>query len=147
MINVHYPKEVLEPMRIMIVGCGRVGSELALSLESQGHSITVVDTNNDALKQVPPEFKGQAICADVLSEGTLRRIGIESIDAVALVTNSDSVNAVAGEIIKSVYKIPHVVVRNYDPHLNKVHESFGHTVIRSASWEIKAISDMIATFK
>jgi trk system potassium uptake protein TrkA len=132
-------------MRIMIVGCGRVGSELALNLEKQGHTITVVDTNNDALKQFPPEFKGQAIYADVLSEGTLRRIGIEGTDAVALVTNSDAVNAVAGHIIKTVYKIPHVVVRNYSPQLHSMHESFGHTISSSASWEVKEISEMFST--
>ncbi len=124
-------------MSIMIVGCGRVGSELAQRFDKRGEQVTVVDTNADALKSLPSDFRGQVIEADILAEGVLKSLGIEDVTAIALVTNNDLVNTVGGHIAKTVFKIPSVVVRTYNPHCAHIPDIFGLTSVASASWDVE----------
>ena len=102
-------------MFIIVVGCGRVGSELAYGLYQRGHQVTIIDHVGASFEHLPPDYRGRTIEAEVLTEDVLQRRGHRAGDGLAAVTNSDPVNAVVGHVARTVYDVPNVVVRNYDP--------------------------------
>jgi trk system potassium uptake protein TrkA len=130
-------------MHAIVVGCGRVGAELAYRLYSRGHQVTVVDQAAEAFGNLPADFRGRTVEGEVLNQDVLRRAGIGQADGLAAVTNSDALNAVLGHVACVVYQIPNVVVRNYDPQHRSLHESFGLQVVSSASWGAQRIEEML----
>ena len=120
-------------MNIIVIGCGRVGAEVAYGLYRKGHKVTVIDQDAAAFRNLPEDFRGLTMRGDVLSQDVLLRAGIESAQALAAATPSDSVNTVLGHIARVVYKVPNVVVRNYDPRKRTLHEAFGLQVISPVS--------------
>ena len=130
-------------MNFFVIGCGRVGSELALRLYKHDHKVVVIDINRDALNGLDPEFRGRIIEGDVLAEQMLERAGIAEADGLATVTNSDTLNAVVGHIARTLYKVPIVVTRNYDPVMLPVLEAFGCNVVSSTSWGAQRIQELM----
>jgi trk system potassium uptake protein TrkA len=130
-------------MKVIVVGCGRVGSQLAYRLFQKGHQVTVIDEVAMAFDNLPPDFRGRTVEGEVLSQGVLRRAGMEQADGLAAVTNSDSVNAVVARVARTAYHIPNVVVRNYDPSWRPLHEAFGLQVVSSASWGAQRIEELL----
>ncbi len=130
-------------MNYFVIGCGRVGSELAFRLYKNGHTVVVVDQNRDALNNLPPEFRGRIIEGDVLGEKMLERAGIAEADGLATVTNSDALNAVVGHIAYTIYKVPIVIARNYDPTMLSVLRAFSLNVVSSTNWGAKRIQEML----
>jgi trk system potassium uptake protein TrkA len=130
-------------MNFFVIGCGRVGSELAFRLYKNGHKVVVIDKNREALNGLSSEFRGRTIEGDVLVEQMLERAGISEADGLAAVTNSDTLNAVVAHIAHVVYKVPIVVARNYDPAMLPVLEAFGHQVVSSTSWGAQRIQELL----
>jgi trk system potassium uptake protein TrkA len=130
-------------MKVIVVGCGRVGSQLAYRLFQRGHQVTVIDHVALAFDNLPPDFRGRTVEGEVLSQGALRRAGIEQADGLAAVTNSDSLNAVVAYLARTTYDIPNVVVRNYDPRWQPLQEAFGLQVISSASWGAHRLEELL----
>jgi trk system potassium uptake protein TrkA len=130
-------------MNIIVVGCGRVGTELAYRLYQTGHRVTVVDRVDTAFNNLPPDFRGRTVEGEVLNQDLLRRAGIERADALAAVTNSDTLNAVAAHVACTVYHIPRVIVRNYDPGQRPLQEAFGLQVVSSASWGAQRVEELL----
>lgn len=130
-------------MNFFVIGCGRVGSELAFRLYKNGHKVVVIDKNREALNGLPPEFRGRIIEGDVLAEQMLERAGIAEADGLAIVTNSDTLNAVVGRMAGAIYKVPIVVTRNYDPVMLPVLEAFGCNVVSSTSWGAQRIQELL----
>jgi trk system potassium uptake protein len=102
-------------MRIIILGCGRLGVHLARRLDREGHDVTVIDRNSDSFARLGTEFRGTMIVGTGIDEEILRRAGIEQADAFIAVSNGDNTNAMAAEIAKLVFKVPRVIARLYDP--------------------------------
>ncbi|MBI4788284.1 MAG: TrkA family potassium uptake protein [Chloroflexi bacterium] len=111
-------------MRIVILGCGRLGAHLARQLDHEGHSVAVIDRNGEAFARLGSDFRGTMILGTGIDQDILRRAGIEQADAFVAVTNGDNTNAMASEIVKLVFKVPKVVARLYDP----VREDTYHTL-------------------
>jgi trk system potassium uptake protein TrkA len=130
-------------MNFFVVGCGRVGSELAFRLFKNGHKVVVIDKSREALNGLSPEFRGRTIEGDVLVEGMLERAGIAETDGLASVTNSDTLNAVVAHIAHAIYKVPIIVARNYDPTMLPVLEAFGLQVVSSTSWGAQRIQELL----
>lgn len=130
-------------MNFFVIGCGRVGSELAFRLNKQGHQVVVIDFNREALNNLSPEFRGRTIEGDVLTEQMLERAGIAEADGLATVTNSDTLNTVVAHIARTIYKVPIVVARNYDPVMLPVLEAFGLNVVSSTSWGAQRIQELM----
>jgi trk system potassium uptake protein TrkA len=130
-------------MRALIVGCGRLGAELAYRLFQRGHSVSIIDLDEQAFTKLPSDFKGRFSEGSALNRDVLHRAGIEGCDAVAVVTNSDSLNAVVGHLARSMYSVPNVVVRNYDPRYRGLQEIFDLQVISSLSWGAQRIEEMM----
>ena len=131
------------PQQIIIVGCGRVGGELALSVFRKGHSVAVVDVNPRAFDRLGPEFRGRTVQGDGFAEDVLKRAGIETADAVAAVTTSDSVNIVVARVARDIYHIRHVVARVYNPRRAPIYEKLGLQTIASSSWGAQRIEQLI----
>ena len=130
-------------MNFFVIGCGRVGSELAFRLYKNGHQVVVIDNNREALNTLDPEFRGRTIEGDVLSEQMLERAGIAEADGLATVTNSDTLNAVVGHMARTIYNVPIIVTRNYDPVMLPVLEAFGCNVVSSTSWGAQRIQELM----
>jgi trk system potassium uptake protein TrkA len=129
--------------QIIIVGCGRVGTELALSTFQKGHLVTVVDSNPDAFERLGPGFRGRTVQGDGFNQDTLKRAGIETADAFAAVTASDSVNIVAARVARDLFHIRHVVARVYNPRRTPIYEKLGLQTIASSSWAAQRIEQLI----
>jgi trk system potassium uptake protein len=130
-------------MNIIVVGCGRVGSELAMRLFQRGHKVTVIDSRPATFQNLHPDFRGRTTEGEALNQDVLRRAGIEEAHGVAAVTSSDSLNAVVAHIARTVYNISNVVVRNYDPAWRSLHEAFDLQVVGSTSWGAQRIEELL----
>ena len=102
-------------MKVVIMGCGRVGAQLASLLDQEGHSVTALDIDAYSFRRLPPDFKGTAILGNGLDEDDLRRAGIEDADAFVAVTQGDNRNVMAAQIAQKIFNIKKVVCRIYDP--------------------------------
>ncbi len=131
-------------MFVIVVGCGRVGSELAFGLFQAGHQVAVIDEVGTSFENLHPDYRGRTIEGEVLSEEVLKRSGIETADGLAAVTNSDSVNAVVGHVARTVYEVPNVVVRNYNPRWLPMHHAFGLQVVSSTGWGAQRIEELLS---
>lgn len=131
-------------MFAIVVGCGRVGSELAYRLYEGGHQVAVVDQVGTSFEHLSPNYRGRTIEGEVLSQEVLKRAGIEEAAGLAAVTNSDPVNAVVGHVARTVFHVPSVVVRNYDPRWLPMHEAFGLQVVSSTAWGAQRIEEMLS---
>ena len=132
-------------MEIIVVGCGRLGSALAYRLFNGGHKVAIIDSVQATFHMIPPDFSGRIYEGDALSQDVLVRAGIETADAVAVVTNSDAINAVVGHVARTVYNIPNVIVRNYDPKCRLLYELLGLQVISSTSWGAQRIEELLTS--
>jgi trk system potassium uptake protein TrkA len=130
-------------MNVIVVGCGRVGSTLAYQLFRAGHQVTVVDQSAEAFYNLSPDFYGRMVEGDVLSRDVLHRAGIEQAEGLAMVTSSDAVNATVAHVARTLYSVPHVVARNFDPRWRSVHEAFGLQVVSSSSWAAQRMEELL----
>lgn len=130
-------------MNIIVVGCGRIGSELAYNLYKRGHKVVVLDREADAFKNLPADFRGRTLAGEVLSKELLLRAGIETADALAAVTPVDSVNAVVAHAAKIVWGVKNIVVRDYEPTKRGLHETFGYQVVSPSVWGAQRIEEML----
>jgi trk system potassium uptake protein TrkA len=130
-------------VQFIIVGCGRVGSELAMALHRKAHQVTVIDHVGSSFEHLHPDYRGRTIEAEALHEDVLRRAGVEQADGLAAVTNLDAVNAVVAYLARRVYGVPNVVARNYDPRFLPLHEAFGLQAISSTAWGAQRIEEML----
>ena len=130
-------------MKYIVVGCGRAGAELAKRLWERGHEVSVIDHQPKAFDNLGAEFQGRTVEGEVLNQHVLKRAGIEGADGLAAVTNSDSLNAVVAHAAKSLFRVPHVVARNYDPRRRRLFEAFGLQVVSSTGWGAQRLEEML----
>jgi len=102
-------------MNIMIVGCGKVGSNLAMTLSAQGHEVAVVDRDKNNMQRLSDDFSGIFINGVPIDQDVLRSAGIETCDAVAAVTENDNVNIMVSQLAREIFKVKRVIARVYDP--------------------------------
>jgi trk system potassium uptake protein len=112
-------------MRVVILGSGRVGSTLALMLDSEGHDVSIVDMDRSAFRRLGEDFRGRAIFGIGISADVLREAGIEKADAFLAVTNGDNTNIMAAQVAKTIFKVPRVMARIYDPLRAEVYREVG----------------------
>ncbi|MDW7982820.1 MAG: TrkA family potassium uptake protein [Thermomicrobium sp.] len=116
-------------MRIVIVGCGRVGATLATDFAREGHHVSVVDQRQTAFRRLPQEFRGQLVLGTGIDEDVLRNAGIQQADVFIAVTENDNTNIMAAQIAQVIYRVPKVILRIYDPDRAEIYRELGLTVI------------------
>ena len=107
------------------MGCGRVGAYLAGLLDSDGHSVTILDREAHSFRKLPPTFKGTALVGNGLDQETLKRAAIEKADVFVAVTQGDNRNVMASQIAKHIFNVPKVVCRIYDPLRHEMYSTLG----------------------
>ena len=112
-------------MNIVIMGCGRVGAQLASLLDKEGHTVTVLDRDADSLRRLPDNFNGTALLGNGIDEAVLKRAGIEQADAFVAVTQGDNRNVMAAQIAKHIFNVPRVLCRIYDPLRQELYSALG----------------------
>ena len=130
-------------MRVVIVGCGRVGAELALRMHRAGHDVMVIDAAAASFQNLSPDYRGKTLQGNVLSRDVLERAGVPGADGFAAVTNSDTVNAVSAHLARTEFRVPNVVVRNYAAGWLPLHEAFGFPVVSSTTWGAQRIEALL----
>ena len=130
-------------MRVIIAGCGRVGSELATNLERLGHSVAVVDKNAKAFKRLKSDFKGDRVVGFVFDRDILEGAGIKEADAFASVTSGDNSNIVSARMAKDHYRLPQVVARIYDPRRAQIYQRLGIETVATVRWTTDQILRML----
>jgi trk system potassium uptake protein len=131
-------------MNFIVVGCGRFGSELAYHLFQNGHQVVVVDNNQQSLNRLHSDFRGRTVIGDTLSADTLSRAGADKAEGIAVVTNSDALNAVIGHTVRVHYpNVKQVVVRNYDPAMRDMLEAFGLQMVSSTAWGAERVQELL----
>lgn len=112
-------------MKIIILGCGRVGARLATIMTRAGHRVSIIDQSSDAFQRLPPEFTGETIIGNGIDQEVLVRAGIKGTDAFAAVTNGDNRNIMASQIAKEIFQVKKVVCRIYDPIREETYKELG----------------------
>ncbi len=112
-------------MKIVILGCGRVGALLAGKMYKAGHTVSIIDQSSDSFQRLDSQFGGQTVIGNGVDEDVLIRAGIKDADAFAAVTNGDNRNIMASQIAKEIFKVKKVVCRIYDPIRQSVYSELG----------------------
>jgi trk system potassium uptake protein len=121
-------------VHVIVVGCGRVGRELAMALDRDGHSVSVMDKDRNAFHELPDGFGGKAILGFGFDRDHLEQAGIREADAVAAVTNGDNSNILTARIARMTYEVPHVVARIYDPRRAVIYRQLGIATVAAVAW-------------
>jgi trk system potassium uptake protein TrkA len=112
-------------LKVVIMGCGRVGSSLASMLDADGHDVTVLDTRQDAFRRLPPEFKGRKHIGNGIDQDVLARVGLAQADAFVATTQGDNRNVMATQMAKHLFGVRRTLCRIYDPIREEIYRELG----------------------
>jgi trk system potassium uptake protein TrkA len=121
-------------MHVIVVGCGRVGSELAVALEAGGHSVSIIDKNRNAFRRLPERWTGRAVVGFGFDRDHLEQAGIHEAQALAAVTSGDNTNILTARIARETFEIASVVARIYDPRRAVIYQRLGIPTVATVSW-------------
>ncbi len=130
-------------MKIIIMGCGRLGEHVSYLLADEGHEVVVIDQDAAALERLGPKFKGQKILGVGFDRGVLIEAGIEYAGAFAATSSSDNANIVAARIARHIFHVPRVVARLYDPRRAEIYRRLGLVTISSSAWGAERIRELL----
>jgi len=111
--------------KVIILGCGRMGAELASLLDRDGHDVTIIDPDVEAFRRLPVGFGGTIMAGDGLDPEMLRRVGIDKADAFIALTDGDNHNIMASEIARSLHDVPTVISQIKDPLRSEAFDALG----------------------
>ncbi|HEX6500812.1 MAG TPA: TrkA family potassium uptake protein [Micromonosporaceae bacterium] len=121
-------------MHVVIMGCGRVGSTLALSLEGRAQSVAIIDMNPNAFRRLGSEFTGRTVTGVGFDREVLMQAGIERADAFAAVSSGDNSNIISARLARETFGVQRVVARIYDPKRAEVYERLGIPTVATVRW-------------
>jgi trk system potassium uptake protein TrkA len=130
-------------MKVIIMGCGRVGEQVAYILCNGGHDVTVIDIDQEALNRLGPAFRGRKIRGVGFDRDILVSAGIRDADAFVATGPSDNANIVAARIAHNVFHVPRVVTRLYDPRRAEIYRRLGLVTISMTTWGAERINELL----
>lgn len=130
-------------MHVVIAGCGRVGSEMTVSLARQGHTVAVIDKTLTAFDRLPPGFDGRTLVGLAFDKETMEAAGIREAGAFIAVTNGDNSNIVSARIAREFYEVEKVVARIYDPRRAEIYRKLGIPTVATVQWASAEIYDLL----
>ncbi|MGO9027749.1 MAG: potassium channel family protein [Acidimicrobiales bacterium] len=126
-------------VHVIVVGCGRVGSGLAIDLVRQGHSVAVIDRNPKAFRRLPNDWPGTVVVGSGFDRDDLDRAGAGDAESLAAVTSGDNTNILTARIARETYQVPNVVARIYDPRRAQIYLRLGIATVATVSWTIDQV--------
>ena len=131
-------------MKVIVMGCGRVGSQVSNVLAGQGHNVTVIDhRDTDAAARLGPNFKGRLISGLGFDRNILIESGVEHADAFVAASSSDNANIDAARIARNIFKVPRVVTRLYDPRRAEIYQRLGLITISTTTWGAERVYELV----
>ncbi|MEA4889761.1 MAG: TrkA family potassium uptake protein [Clostridiaceae bacterium] len=130
-------------MKIIIIGCGRMGVGLAHDLSRSGHAVTIIDQDPAAFELLGPSMKEQRITGVGFDRDVLQQAHIEQVDALAAVTSSDEANAVIARLAKQVFRVPRVAARLCDQRKKAIYQRMGIQTVDPTTWAIRRMVDLL----
>jgi trk system potassium uptake protein TrkA len=130
-------------MKVIVMGCGRVGEQVCLLMDQSGHDVTVIDSDKNALDRLGSEFHGRKIIGVGFDRNVLIEAGIKQADAFAATSSSDNVNIVAARIARNIFRVPRVVARLYDPRRAEIYRRLGLLTISSTNLGAERIRGLL----
>ena len=130
-------------MKIIVAGCGRVGSGLARALSLRHHAVTVVDVDPDAFQRLGKHFPGRTVTGSAVDRETLASAGAERADGVAAATGSDEVNVACARIALHTFHVPRVVARLHDPSKGEEYLKHGIQTVTPVTWGVHRMADLL----
>lgn len=131
-------------MKVIVMGCGRVGSQTSLVLDERGHDVTVIDHRDlGAAARLGSAFKGRIVSGLGFDKNVLIEAGIERADGFVSASSSDNANIVAARIARNMFHVPRVVARLYDPQRAEIYKRLGLMTISSTTWGAERIYELI----
>lgn len=130
-------------MYIIILGCGRVGSELANILASEGHNVVIIDKNADSFRRLGGTFNGLTLKGNGFDPELLIEAGVKKADVLCALTNGDNTNIMASQVAKRIFNVPKVITRIYDPKRAGIYRALGLNVISGTILFASMIRDKI----
>ncbi len=131
-------------MKVVIMGCGRVGSSLAARLSEEGHDLTVLDVRPDAFRRLPANFKGKKHIGNGIDQDVLARIGVGEADAFIAVTQGDNRNVLATQVAKHIFGVPRTLCRIYDPIREEMYRGLGLETISPTVMGANVLYDLLS---
>ncbi len=130
-------------MKIIVMGCGRVGLQVSQLLVSLGHAVTVIDHDVNALARLGADFKGKVVRGLGFDRSVLLEAGVEDAEAFVAASSSDNANIVAARVARNIFHVPRVVARLYDPLRAEIYQRLGLTTISTTGWGAERIVEVI----
>lgn len=131
-------------MKVVILGCGRVGSSLAAELDRQGHTVAVVDSRNEAFQRfLPGDFGGNFVLGNGIDEDILHRAGLADADFFAALTEDDNTNVMAAQVAQLIFKVPKAICRIYDREREQTFRNLGLTTFAPIEMAAARIKELV----
>jgi trk system potassium uptake protein TrkA len=131
-------------MKVIVMGCGRIGSQVSELMSLRGHDVVVIDHDANAAGRLGPQFKGRMVQGLGFDRQVLMEAGIERADAFVAASSSDNANIVAARIARNIFRVPRVVARLYDPLRAEIYQRLGLTTISSTNWGAERICQVLS---
>jgi trk system potassium uptake protein TrkA len=130
-------------MRIIIMGCGRVGSDLTVQLAEGGHDVSIIDKREEAFHRLPPGFNARTFIGLGFDRDVLEDAGVKEADAFVAVSSGDNSNIVSARVALEYYHVPRVIARIYDPRRADIYERLNIPTVATTKWGVKQIQLML----
>ena len=130
-------------MKVIIMGCGRLGEQLSRIMAEDGHQVTVIDCDPAALDRLAHWFTGRSVLGVGFDRQTLLDAGIEQADAFAATSSSDSANFVAARVARDIFRVPRVVARVFDPRRTEIYRRLGLVTVSSTAWGAERLHELL----
>jgi trk system potassium uptake protein TrkA len=132
-----------DSLNVVIMGCGRVGSDLTVELSKAGHKVSVIDKRDDAFDRLPPGFEARQVIGLGFDRDVLEEAGIKDADAFLAVSSGDNSNIVSARVAKEYYGVPHVIARINDPRRADIYERLNIPTVAPVRTAVKQIMLLI----
>jgi trk system potassium uptake protein TrkA len=130
-------------MKVIVMGCGRVGGQVSLLLTDQGHDVTVIDHDSNAVSRLGPDFKGKVVHGIGFDRSVLLEANVETAEAFVAASSSDNANIIAARIARNIFHVPRVVARLYDPLRAEIYQRLGLFTISTTNWGAERIFEVV----